>query len=108
MLFEDVLLLLFGDFELLIGLVRLLYFVHNVPLLGLVEDLMHGIITKISQQETQQIKQNNVTVMIPKMLGLFEGLFDFLLYKQVHLIQILQEGLIQTGLDPQYRVINLL
>lgn len=49
---------------------------------------MHCGITEVSEQQRQHIKQNNIEVMISQKFSLLQSFLNFLLDKQINLIQI--------------------
>lgn len=68
---------------------------------------MHGRIPEISQKQRQHIQQDNIKIVILQVLGLFKGLLDFLLNKEVDLVEVLEEGFVETRFDFEDGMVNL-
>jgi hypothetical protein len=97
MVFLEVLhVLLLELLVLLVDLVLLLDHFDDVGDLGLVEDLVHGGVAEVAEDEGEGVEQDDVDVVVAQHFRLGQRLLQLLLDEDVDLVQVLQERRVQV------------
>ncbi len=92
MLLEVLHFLLLEFLVLLVDLVLFLDHFDDVCDFSLIKDLVHGGVSEVAEDEGEGVEQDDVDVVVAQYLSLRKRFLEFLLDKDVDLVQVLQKG----------------